>query len=61
LVEGKEDLCEKECLIKGRIDLVDAFGAIYVNSRALQPIVRRGDYIIVYRSREKNSPNVSKK
>lgn len=55
MMEGKEDLCEKERLIKGRVDFVDTFGGIYVNGRSLHPIVRTGDYIIVYRLREKGS------
>ena len=45
--------CEKEYLIKGKIDFIDKSGAIYVNGRALQPIVKKGDYIIVYRLQEK--------
>lgn len=61
MVERKENLCKKECLIEGRVDLVDTFGGIYVNSRALQPIVRKGDYIIVYRLQEKDFRDVSKK
>ena len=48
-----KDSCKKECLIKGKIDFIDKSGAIYVNGRALQPIVKKGDYIVIYRLQEK--------
>jgi hypothetical protein len=61
LVERRGNLCKKERLIEGDVSFIDRFGVIYVNGRALQPIVKKGDYIVIYRPQEKNSHGIDKK
>jgi len=50
----REDCRKGECLIAGKVNVIEPSGALYIDGRGLQHRVRMGDNIAVYKQKKKD-------